>query len=271
MPLMINRVGPAVHLEFGHGKANEMGRDELLELEALVDELEDSEARLLVSYSRKRTTRGTPIFVAGANVAERADWSPEKVRQHVTWQRAVLNRLRHIPQFHVALVSGAALGWGVEFLIASDYRLATPEASFALPETGLGIVPGAGGSSELQALIGLPQALRLGATGERIDAAEALRIGLIQEHVADLESGLHRVAQLQSQLLKNSPTAVAAFKAASLQSQGMPYDVRSALEAGAYALCVDSGEAQLGRTHFQEIRRGNPVPWGARVRSIDEE
>ncbi|OIP32474.1 MAG: hypothetical protein AUK47_20520 [Deltaproteobacteria bacterium CG2_30_63_29] len=266
MPLLIERTDPVVHLEFGHGKANEIGRSELVELEHLIDELERSDARLLVSFSRKRTSRGTPIFVAGANVAERADWSTDEVRQHVQWQRRVLARLRHIPQFHVALVSGAALGWGLEFLIACDSRIATPEATFALPETGLGIVPGAGGTSELQSLIGLPQALRLGALGETIDAAEALRIGLVQEVVCDLEQAMLRVDRIRDRLLANSPTAVAAFKDACLRSPGLSYADRSALEARAYELCLDSGEAQLGREHFEDLRKGIAVPWQPRVR-----
>lgn len=256
--------GATALLEFNHGKANEMGVEQLDALEALQAELMASELRSLVSFSRRRSSRGTPIFVAGANVTERQGWSRETVAAHVRRQRQVLARLRQLPLFHVAVVNGVALGWGTEFLIACDYRIATREASFALPETGLGILPGAGGSSELQDLIGQPQALRLGMTGERIDANEALRIGLVQELVDDVDAGLERAQALSEQVALRSPTAVAAFKAACLGAAGQPPEVRVELEARAYEHCLHAGEADIGREHFSTLRKGGVVPWGPR-------
>ena len=91
------------------------------------------------------------------------------------WQREVLGRIRQVPVFHCAVVDGVALGWGTEYLLAADYRIAGSSATFGLPETGLGILPGAGGTSELWAQIGVAQTLRLGLTGERIGVEEALR------------------------------------------------------------------------------------------------
>ena len=107
------------------------------------------------SCSERRSKRGTPIFISGANVTERQGWERDRVAAHVRYQREVLRRLRALPLFHVAVVNGVALGWGTEYMITCDYRIATKEATFGLPETGLGILPGAGGSSELSALIGL--------------------------------------------------------------------------------------------------------------------
>lgn len=252
-------------LELDHGKVNEMGRAELAALEAICDEV--SQASALLTYSRRVTRSGTPIFVAGANVTERVGWSDAEVFEHVRYQRSVLARVRALPLFHIGVVSGVALGWGTEYLLTCDYRIATPAARFGLPETGLGIVPGAGGSSELSSLIGLGQTLRLGMTGEQIGAEEAHRIGLVEEVVSDLDAGLERARALSARVSRRSPTAVAAFKRAALASVGRGYSERSELEAQAYEHCVRAGEAAVGREHFKAIRSGERPPWGEKVLS----
>ena len=181
MKITTEQDGKIVVLELDHGKATEMGRAEVAAIEELTNLLEQPAARALVTFSRRRTAKGTPVFVAGANVAERADWPDELVKTHVSWQRDVLARLRRAPVFHVVVVDGAALGWGTEFLLTADWRIACDGAVFGLPETGLGSVPGAGGTSELWPEIGVGHALRLGLTGERIGADEAKEIGLVHE------------------------------------------------------------------------------------------
>ncbi|MEO1269878.1 MAG: enoyl-CoA hydratase/isomerase family protein [Myxococcota bacterium] len=199
--------GSVAVVELDHGKVNAVGRAQLEALDLLCTALEEGQARALVTWSKKVSSRGTPIFVAGADVTERLGWTEAQVLDHVAFQRGVLTRVRRLPLFHITVVHGVALGWGTEFLITADYRLATPSASFALPETGLGIVPGAGGTSELWSVIGLPQAMRLAMTGERIDAAEALRIGLIQEVLADVHVGLDRALELAHRVARRRPTS----------------------------------------------------------------
>lgn len=254
--------GPVAVLELDHGKANEMGSPQLAAFERLVDALPAQGVRALITFSKRRSRRGTPIFVAGANVTERTGWSDDAVAAHVRRQRAVLARLRQLPLFHIAVVNGVALGWGTEYLITCDYRIAASEAVFGLPETGLGILPGAGGTSELWSLIGVPQALRLGMTGERIDATEAHRIGLVQELADDVDAGLARAHALAARVARNSPTGVAAFKRGVLASVGQAADARREIEAQAYERCLFSGEAAIGRANFKAIREGAEVPWG---------
>lgn len=252
-------------LELHHGKANEMGSAQLAEFEALAGELEQSpSAMVLITYSQRKSSRGTPIFISGADVTERIGWDVERVKRHVRWQRDVLARLRRAPVFHVAVVEGIALGWGTEYLLTADYRIAANEAVFGLPETGLGILPGAGGTSELWAEIGVANALRLGMTGERIGADEAHRMGLVQERVSSLEDGLSRARSLAEQVSRRSPTAVAAFKRALLASVGADPHTRPEIEAAAYERCVESGEAAVGRENFARITAGERPPWGPR-------
>ena len=248
-----------------HGAVNEMGTEQLRDWEAVTRFLVDGGAKALITTSDKRTKRGTPIFVAGANVTERAGWSDAQVKKHVRWQRATLAALRRAPVFHAVVVDGLALGWGTEFLLTADYRIATRAAQFALPETGIGILPGAGGTSELSRIVGPNQALRLGMTGERIAAEEALRIGLVDELFDSVDAATERAEALAAMAARRSPTAVAAFKQGVLESLGMDEGQRTELEARAYEVCVDSGEAAIGREHFKAITAGEAVEWGPRA------
>jgi len=261
--------GRVLVVELDHGRVNEMGRIEIGEWSDLASSLHDSDVRALVTTSQKQTSKGTPIFIAGANVTERADWSDAEVRTHVRWQRETLLRLRKAPVFHIAVADGLALGWGTEFLITADYRIATERASFALPETGIGILPGAGGTSELPHIIGVNQALRLGMTGERIDAHEALRIGLVDEVTADGTAGMTRAMALADMVSRRSPTAVSAYKAAVLRNQEQGRDAARDLEGRAYEHCLDSGDAAIGRAEFKRITSGESVDWNSR-QPLDE-
>lgn len=257
--------GAIVSLRLEHGRANEMGTAELDDLEQISSTLERGAVRALITYSRRVSSKGTPIFIAGANVTERADWSDDRIKRHVRRQRDVLARLQRAPVFHVAVVHGVALGWGTEFLLTTDYAIATRTASFGLPETGLGIVPGAGGTADLWARIGTAQALRLGMTGETLGADEAWRIGLVQERAEDVEAGLVRALELARTVARRSPTAVAAFKRGVLASVGRPPAQRVEIEDTAYSRCVDAGDAAVGRANFKAIVQGGAAPWGPLV------
>lgn len=252
-------------LTLHHGKANEIGTAQLDELDALVDGLYvDPTIAALITRSTQVTRSGTPVFVAGANVTERAGWSEEAVLAHVTRQRALLRRLAEAPVFHVAVVDGVAFGWGAEYTLTADYVLVSPKARFALPETGLGILPGAGGTTELQRRIGPGHAARLAMTGDAIDAAEAVRIGLAHALLPSPEDALTEARRLATAAATRSPTANAAFKAALLASQGLPRDATAQLEASAYAHTVRTGEAAIGRARFAAASDADKPAWGPR-------
>ncbi len=256
--------GHLVILRFDHGKANEMGRAQVAELARLVDQLEHSDARALITWSERRTRAGTPVFCAGADVRERRAWDEGSVLLHVRGQRRTLQRLAQLPLLHICVVDGLALGWGTEYGLTADYVIASPQARFGLPETGLGIVPGAGGTADLASRIGIGHALRMGMTGELTDADEALRIGLVHELCASAEDALARARALAERCIGRSPTAVAAFKQAVRAGAGHPADVRGALESRAYEHCVACGEAARGREAFEALAKGELVDWGPR-------
>ncbi len=251
-----------LQININHGAVNEMGSEQLRDWEAVTRHLTDGGSRALITSSDKQTRSGKAVFIAGANVTERVGWSDDQVKAHVRWQRTTLAALRRVPAFHVTVVDGLALGWGTEFMLTADYRIATPAAKFALPETGIGILPGAGGTSELSRVVGPNQALRLGMTGERIDAAEALRIGLVDEVCDTADAAMARAEELASMAARRSPTAVGAFKQGVIASLSMDEASRTELEARSYELCVDAGEAAIGRANFKAITSGESVEWG---------
>jgi enoyl-CoA hydratase/carnithine racemase len=258
-------------LELNHGKANEMGSAELSAFARVCDLVESADSvRCLCTMSRRVSAKGKPVFIAGANVTEREGWDAERVKAHVAFQRQLMTRLRSLPVFNIVVSNGVTLGWGVEYLLTGDYCIATREASFALPETGLGIIPGARGSAELAELIGPAQALRLGMTGETIDATKAHSMGLVQELVTNMQAAMARVSELAAMAAQRSPTANATFKQALLAARGRPEPERLELEHRAYEHTVSTGEAAIGRAHFADVRQGKTPPWGPRSRpSLD--
>jgi enoyl-CoA hydratase/carnithine racemase len=253
-------------LELQHGKANEIGSAQLEALERLCELIEgDASISCLCTTSRRVSAKGTPIFIAGANVTERTGWENARIKEHVQRQRALMSRVRNLPIFTVAVSHGVTLGWGTEFLLTADYTLATPHASFGLPETGLGILPGARGTAELATVVGPNEALRLGCVGETIDATEALRIGLAHELVDDVDAGIARAHGMAQRLRLRSPTAVAAYKRGLLAAIGETPARRIDIERRAYELTVDTGEAAKGREAFAAIRQGDSPTWGPRT------
>ena len=258
--------GSVLRININHGAVNEMGSEELKDWSALTAHLEGGTVGAMITTSDKVTRSGKAIFIAGANVTERVGWSDEQIKAHVRWQRTTLAGLRRAPVFHVTVVNGLALGWGTEFLLAADYRIATTASRFALPETGIGILPGAGGTSELSRIIGPNQALRLGMTGERISGEEALRIGLVDELFDTSGEAMVRAEELALLAARRSPTATAAFKKGVLASLSMGEEERTELEARAYEHCVDTGEAAIGRANFKAITGGEHVEWGPKTK-----
>lgn len=150
-------------------------RDELhAALNAIKD---DPEVRVMI-------LRGEgPSFSTGGDVSEFGS-APSPVRaREVRWLRDNWGLLLHLPQPTIATVHGYTAGGGLEMALLCDMCLAADDAVFFLPETGLGMIPGVGGTQTAPRAIGLGRALDLVLTGKRLDAGEALKIGLVNRVV----------------------------------------------------------------------------------------
>ncbi|MDU7201053.1 MAG: enoyl-CoA hydratase-related protein, partial [Enterobacteriaceae bacterium] len=121
-------------------------------------------------------------FIVGADITEFLSLFLVPAEQLSTWlhfANSVFNRLEDLPVPTISAVNGYALGGGCECVLATDYRLATPDMRIGLPETKLGIMPGFGGSVRMPRLLGADSALEIIAAGKDVGAEEALKIGLV--------------------------------------------------------------------------------------------
>ena len=125
------------------------------------------------------TGAGPKAFSAGADLDELAGRDADAAHQILARGRAVLDRLARLPVPVVAAVNGVALGGGFELALAGTFVIATDNASFGLPETGLGLMPGYGGTQRLPRSVGRARALRVMLTGDRLSAQEAHDNGLL--------------------------------------------------------------------------------------------
>ena len=136
-------------------------------------------------------------FVAGADIAEMAGFTAPQARAFGIKASEPFFRLMNMRQVTIATVNGFALGGGCEISMACDIRIASENAIFGQPETGLGIIPGFGGTQRLARLVGMGRAKEMIFTCDNVDAAEAYRIGLVNKVVAKEE--LMPTAKLWSQ------------------------------------------------------------------------
>ncbi len=155
--------------------ANSLSRELVGRLGQVGTELaREPELRLLIV-----TGSGERAFCAGADLVERRSLSEDEVRELLVSYRRELGWLDPFPVPVVAVINGAALGGGLELALCCDLRIAAPGALLGLPETSLGIIPGAGGTQRLPRLIGEARAAELILLGRRVTAQQALEFGLV--------------------------------------------------------------------------------------------
>jgi enoyl-CoA hydratase len=232
------------------GRLNALNAATLAEMSRALDELEaDPALRVLII-----TGAGEKAFVAGADIGELKDLDLPGGTRAAQRGQALLRRLEASRLFVIAAVNGYALGGGLELALACDVRLASETAVLGLPEVGLGIIPGYGGTQRLPRLVGRGRALELVATGRRIDAAEALRIGLVNRVVPPGQL-LEACLALADEVLAQGPLAVQAAKRAI--NKGLEVDLDRGLEIEALEfgkLCATADRLE-GMTAFLEKRR----------------
>lgn len=238
---------------------NALGARIVDELGAALDDIEGTgEARVLIL-----TGAGEKAFCSGVDLKERAAMSADEKWAHNRALNAFAERLARLQAPTIAALNGLAFGGGLEITLACDFRLAVEGARFALPEVGLGIVPGAGGTQRLPRLVGPTRAKELILTARRIDARTALGIGLVSK-VVPAGSLMEEARAFAAEIAANSPFALAHAKAAvdvametSLE-QGLRY------ETAAIRATLASEDYAIGLSAFAEKRAPEFPPLTAR-------
>ena len=193
-------------------------------------------------------------FCAGADLKERTTFDELQVKEFIFTIRNLFTAIEHLNKPVIAAINGVALGGGTELALACDIRIAAMNASMGLTETRLAIIPGAGGTQRLPRLIGRGKAKELIFTGRRVDAREALQIGLVNQ-IYDPESLLTECQKMAAMICETGPIAIEQAKYAI--NYGLETDLHTGLgiESNAYWVTIPTEDRLEGLAAFQEKRK----------------
>jgi enoyl-CoA hydratase len=200
------------------------------------------------------TGAGEKAFVAGADINELAVMTPLQGEASSRLGQAALHGIESLGKPVIAAINGFALGGGCELALACHMRFASETAKIGLPEVGLGIIPGYGGTQRLPRLVGLGRALELIATARMIDAAEAFRIGLVNRVLPPAEL-LPHCEKVAGEILSRGPVAVRCAMDAAIR--GMETDLEHGLEmeSAYFGLLSATADMREGLKAFLEKRK----------------
>jgi enoyl-CoA hydratase len=192
-------------------------------------------------------------FVAGADISELESQSPLEAARRSRAGQIIFRRFETSPKPVVAALNGFTLGGGCELAMACHVRIASEAAKLGQPEVKLGIVPGYGGTQRLPRLIGRGAALRLLLTGEMINAAEAFRLGLVDQVVAG-DVLIETATALLRAMVANAPLALAGCIDTLDRGAELPIDEACAIEADQFGLLSSTTDMREGMRAFLEKR-----------------
>jgi enoyl-CoA hydratase len=251
-PLRLERDGQVALLTVSRPEVhNALNREVVRQLGEVVRELgNDPEVRCLIL-----TGDGSRSFVSGADVRELLELrSPAEALELTRTGHAVFSRLETLDVPVLAAINGYAFGGGLELALCADVRLCASTAKLGLPELGLGIIPGYGGTQRLTRLVGASRAKLMLLPSATLGAEEALRIGLVDE-VVPPEGLLRRAWELARAIAERPADAVRAAKRLVAAAQSVPLADGLELEAHSFAVLSQSGTAREGLRAFTEKRR----------------
>ena len=231
-------------------KLNALNKQTIEELhETLVEAESDKSIRVLII-----TGTGQKAFVAGADIAEFANYSVEEGKQlSAIGHFKIFNFIENYSKPVIAAVNGFALGGGLELAMACHIRVASNNAKMGLPEVGLGVIPGYGGTQRLAQLVGKGKAMEMIVTADMINAEDAYKWGLVN-YVTTPDELLNKCFEITSKISTKSPIAVkTAIKVinAGYNNKQNGYEV----EIEEFGKSFASGDFKEGISAFLEKRK----------------
>ncbi len=199
------------------------------------------------------TGAGEKAFVAGADINELAQKTPMTGKETSERGQFIFSFIERFPKPVIAAINGFALGGGCELALACHIRVASERAQIGLPEVTLGIIPGYGGTQRMARLLGKAKALELICTGDRIGAAEAERIGLVNK-VVPADQLMSAAEEMARKIMSRGPLAIRAAIEAVMSGSEMPMQEGQFLEATLFGLLCASEDTQEGMNAFLEKR-----------------
>ncbi|QSX34935.1 enoyl-CoA hydratase [Shewanella avicenniae] len=229
--------------------ANTWTSESLNQLTELLHQLEQDHT----IYSLIITGAGEKFFSAGAELRLFADGNKTKAASMALAFGEAFETLSAFRGVTIAAINGYAMGGGLEVALACDIRIAEQQAQLALPEASVGLLPCAGGTQNLTALVGEGWAKRMILCGERLTAAFALAIGLV-EQVTDAGQALTEARKLAKQVERQSPSSVRACKQLIQAGRSMPRNKALPRERELFIELFDGADQQEGVNAFLEKR-----------------
>lgn len=199
------------------------------------------------------TGAGNKAFVAGADIAEFANYSIEEAKAMSGVGQGVLDRIESCPKPVIAAVNGFALGGGMELAMACHIRIASDNAKFGQPEINLGIIPGYGGTQRLPRYIGKSKALELLLTADMISAQEALALGLVN-YLTTTDELIPKAKSILEKIKTKSPLNVDQIIAC-VNSYYNKNEDGFELEIDEFGRCFSTEDFKEGTTAFLEKRK----------------
>jgi enoyl-CoA hydratase len=195
------------------------------------------------------TGGGEKAFVAGADIGELAELGAPAAERYATAGQDLMWRIENLGKPVIAAIGGFALGGGLELALACTIRWAAAGAKLGLPEVGLGLIPGFGGTQRLPRLIGRGRALEMILGGGPITAEQAMALGLVTR-VLPREELLPEVRELAGRLAARPAVAMRAALKAVNEGAGMTPDAAVRLEAALFGVTRASSDADEGCQAF---------------------
>lgn len=193
-------------------------------------------------------------FSAGADLKERQGMTEGATMDFVSAIQSTLQKIATLPMPTIAAINGDAFGGGLELALACDIRVIAAHARVGLTECSLGIIPGAGGTQRLPRIVGIAQAMELIFSARRIDAQEAMSLGLANFLMPDAESAKVKAQEIAGVIATNAPLAIRAAKAAILASCDNTVDDGLVIERASYHEILESADRKEGLRAFAEKR-----------------
>lgn len=230
-------------------KLNALNAQTIAELSAAFSELAGDDTVGAVVL----TGEGEKAFVAGADIGELANLTAAEAERLSARGQALMDLVENLGKPVVAAINGFALGGGCELALACSFRFAAQGARLGLPETGLGLIPGYGGTQRLPRLVGRGRALELILTGDMVDADAACAMGLVNR-VLPPEDLLTEAKAVAAKLAVKSPLTLRAALKAVNEGLAQNLDGGCRLESALFGVCGSSEDAREGCTAFMEKR-----------------
>lgn len=231
-------------------KMNALNSVVMNELKEVFTQLKDNDSVSVIIL----TGSGQKAFVAGADISELNKLNMIQGKEFSEKGQAVFNLIEQMNKPVIAAVNGFALGGGCELALSCHIRIASDNAKFGQPEVNLGIIPGYGGTQRLTRLINSGRAMEYILTGDMIDSAEALRIGLVNRVFSQAEL-LDKAFEMANKIASKAQQAIRlAVKAVNIcdevsAAEGQNY------EASLFALCCGTEDVKEGTAAFLEKRK----------------